>query len=209
MLGQCNCHCKLGIFWGTKTGLNCKVLPRDQMLNIYFVRNCNLLTRRKSLKYTQLLLHRFYLIIHFSHMIWLIFFEYWNLLSKFIVDNVHRQSDDITLEPVGTSHCWYCHVAVALFWFFWCELFMFLEWNLQKISLTHIGKSRKLFQKNGRWNKGYPGNFSQISQFWVTRQGILWKLFPGQFHEYKVISWCTHPSKNILTKRVRTARPFR
>ena len=73
-------------------------------------------------------------------------------------------------------------------------------WNFGKFSLTHIGKSRKLFPKNGRWLRGYPGyhirdirdiisrkifpGVFQILQFWGVTQGIFRKLFPGKFHEY-------------------------
>ena len=54
-----------------------------------------------------------------------------NLLSKFTVHKLHFQSDDIII--IRTTHCWYCHVANSLirsgFWFFWCDLVTFLEWN--------------------------------------------------------------------------------
>ena len=62
----------------------------------------------------------------------------------------------------------------------------------RKISvlLTHIGKYRKLFPKNGRWLRGYSGNFSQVifmstypwkknSQKLVMTQRLFRKLFPG------------------------------
>ena len=76
-----------------------------------------------------------------------------------------------------------------------------------QVHLTHLGKSRKLFLKNGRWHRGYPGNFFpdffEISQFRVMREGILRKLFPGQFHEYLPIQ------KYLFPKRVMTQRLFR
>jgi len=31
------------------------------------------------------------------------------------------------------------------------------------VILTHIGKSQKLFPKNGRWLRGYPGNYFQVN----------------------------------------------
>ena len=57
-------------------------------------------------------------------------------------------------------------------------------WRNLRIWKKFIGKSRKLFPKNGRWLRGYPGNFLQILQFWGVTQGIFRKLFPGKFNEY-------------------------
>ena len=83
--------------------------------------------------------------------------------------------------------------------------------------LTHIGKSRILFRKNRAmshrlWHRGYPANLLQpyfifchfaemisARDFWVTRQGIFRKLFPGQFHEL-------HPWKKFPKIRSRFKR---
>ena len=46
-----------------------------------------------------------------------------------------------------------------------CLIFNFFFF-LKIMILTHIGKSRKLFPKNGRWLKGYPGNFFPDFAIW-------------------------------------------
>ena len=75
------------------------------------------------------------------------------------------------------------------------------------ISLTHIGKSRKLFPKNGRWLRGYPGNFFQaFSRF--CNFGEWLRGFSGNY--FQVNSMSTYPWKNIFSqKRGMTQRLFR
>ena len=49
------------------------------------------------------------------------------------------------------------------------------EAHVNPYSLYDIGESRKLFPKNGRLHRGYPGNFFQTFsrlKFWVMRQGM-------------------------------------
>ena len=49
-------------------------------------------------------------------------------------------------------------------------------------NLTHIGKSRKLFPKNGRWLRGFSGNYFQVN-FLSTYP---WKIFfPKTGHNSK------------------------
>ena len=73
--------------------------------------------------------------------------------------------------------------------------------------LTHIGKSRKLFPKNGRWLTGYPGNFFQaFSRF--CNFGEWLRGFSGNY--FQVNSMSTYPWKNIFSqKRGMTQRLFR
>ena len=72
---------------------------------------------------------------------------------------------------------------------------------------THIGKSRKLFPKNGRWLRGYPGNFFQtFSRF--CNFGAWLRGFSGNYFQVNFMS--TYPWKNIFSqKRVMTQRLFR
>ena len=73
------------------------------------------------------------------------------------------------------------------------------------IKLTHIGKSRKLFPKNGRWHRGYPGNFLQtFSRFcnfeaWPRR-------FSGNYYQVTFLS--AYPLKNIFPKNGAWLRGF-
>ena len=80
------------------------------------------------------------------------------------------------------------------------------HFNLNK-QITHIGKSRKLFPKNGRWLRGYPRNFfqtfSRFWNFWAWLRG-----FSGNYFQVHFMS--TYPWKNIFSqKRVLTQRLFR
>ena len=58
------------------------------------------------------------------------------------------------------------------------------EQSFLKNNLTHIGKSRKLFPKNGQLSRKLFPDFFKILTFWGVTQGIFRKLFPGEFHEY-------------------------
>ena len=83
------------------------------------------------------------------------------------------------------------------------------SWLFVKLSttLTHLGKSRKLFPKNGRWLRGYPGNFFQaFSRF--CNFGEWLRGFSGNY--FQVNSMSTYPWKNIFSqKRGMTQRLFR
>ena len=87
-----------------------------------------------------------------------------------------------------------------------CLIFNFFFF-LKIMILTHIGKSRKLFPKNGRWLRGYPGNFFQtFSRF--CNFGAWLRGFSGNYFQVNFMS--TYPWKNIFSqKRVMTQRLFR
>ena len=57
-------------------------------------------------------------------------------------------------------------------------------------SLTHISKSRKLFPKNGRWLKGFFGNYFQVNfmstheKIFFPKNGSWLRGFSGTFFQY-------------------------
>ena len=57
-----------------------------------------------------------------------------------------------------------------------------------KVQINSYSQILEIISKKGTVTQGisrihFP-EFFQISRFRVVREGILWKLFPGQFHEY-------------------------
>ena len=58
--------------------------------------------------------------------------------------------------------------------------------------LTHIGESRKLFPKNGRWLRGFPGNYFQVNimstypwkNIFSLKNGSWIRGFFGNFFQY-------------------------
>ena len=71
--------------------------------------------------------------------------------------------------------------------------------------LTHIGKSRKLFPKNGRWLRGYPGNFFQtFSKF--CNFGAWLRGFSENYFQVNLMS--TYPWKIIFPKNGSWIRGF-
>ena len=79
---------------------------------------------------------------------------------------------------------------------------MILQKSWSNDVLTHIGKSRKLFPKNGRWLRGYPGNFFQtFSRFFNF--GAWLRGFPGNYFQVNL------PMKIYISiKRVVTQKHF-
>ena len=82
---------------------------------------------------------------------------------------------------------------------------MILQKSSRNDVLTHIGKSRKLFSKNGRWLRGYPGNlfqtFSRFCNFGAWLRG-----FSGNYFQVNFMS--TYPWKNIFPKNGSWLRGF-
>ena len=79
--------------------------------------------------------------------------------------------------------------------FVFLSLFQNYSFNPFRQILETISKKRAVTQGISR--KLFP-DFFQISQFRIMRQGILWKLFLGHFHEYLPIK------KYFSQKRVMT-----
>ena len=80
----------------------------------------------------------------------------------------------------------------------WCWWPIPFIWECPNLMLTHIGESRKLFPKNGRLHRGYPGNFFQTFsrlKFWVMRQGMTHEAGDVPETIPRWISWVRDPSQ--------------